>query len=98
MTGSLAGQWQVSLYFDAENGLLIRRTTGFPTFMGDFIHQVDLGEYKVFDDLTIATRVEYSVPNIRWTRVVTGVDHNQAADAHSLSAVSCAMLLELTFN
>ena len=49
--------------------------------MGDFIHQVDLGEYKVFDDLTIATRVEYSVPNIRWTRVVTGVDHNQAADA-----------------
>ncbi len=53
--------------------------------MGDFLHQVDLHDYKAFDDLAIATRVEYSVPNIRWTRAVTSVQHNEAMDAKLFS-------------
>ncbi len=80
LTGTVASGLQVNLYFDAENGLLIRRTTAIPTFMGDFVHQVDYREYKVFDELKVPTRVEYSVPNIRWTRAVTAVEHNQAVD------------------
>ncbi len=68
------------LYFDEQSGLLVRRTTAIPTLLGDFVHQVDYRDYKVFDGFKIPTKMHFSVPNISWTREVTAVEHDQAID------------------
>ncbi len=68
------------LYFDVETGLLARRSTAIPTVLGDFVHQVDYEDYKAFDGFNLPTRIQFSVPNITWTREVSSVEHNQTID------------------
>ena len=68
------------LFFDEQSGLLVRRTTAVPTVLGDFVHQVDYRDYKVFDGFNVPTKIRFSVPNITWTREVTTVQHDQPVD------------------
>lgn len=68
------------LYFDAENGLLVRRVAETPTVLGAFTFQVDYTEYKDFSGVKLATVVKFAVPNIRWTRRILDVKNNVAID------------------
>lgn len=65
------------LYFDEQSGMLTRRTASVPTVLGDFIYQVDYGDFKTFDGIQLPTTIIFSVPNIRWTREVVSVEHNR---------------------
>ena len=68
------------LYFDSQNGLLIRRVAQTPTVLGNFQYQVDYTEYKDFGGVKLPTVIKYAVPNIRWTRRVLEVKNNAAID------------------
>ncbi len=64
------------LYFDEQTSLLTRRTSTVPTVLGDFVYQVDYRDYKPFDRVLVPTLLQYSVPNINWSREVKSVEHN----------------------
>ena len=68
------------LYFDPENGLLVRRVAETPTVLGAFTFQVDYTEYRDFGGVKLATVVKFAVPNIRWTRRILEVKNNAAID------------------
>ncbi len=68
------------LYFDAANGLLVRRAAETPTVLGAFTFQVDYTEYKDFGGVKLPTVVKFAVPNIRWTRRILDVKNNITID------------------
>ena len=68
------------LYFDALNGLLVRRVASTPTVLGNFQYQVDYTDYKDFGGVKLPTVINFAVPNIRWTRKVLEVKNNAAID------------------
>ena len=73
------------LYFDPENGLLVRRTAETPTVLGAFTFQVEYTEYKDFSGVKLATVVKFAVPNIRWTRRILDVKNNVTLDDSKFS-------------
>jgi hypothetical protein len=68
------------LYFDVQNGFLIRRTASASTILGAFQHQVDYSDYKDFGGVKLPTTIRYAVPNISWTRKILEVKNNAAID------------------
>jgi hypothetical protein len=68
------------LYFDAANGLLVRRVAQTPTVLGNFVYQVDYADYKDFGGVKLPTVIKFAVPNIRWTRRILEVKNNAAID------------------
>ncbi len=64
------------LYFDAQTGLLIRRTAVVFTLVGPFVYQFDYADYKDFGGVKIPMTYKVAVPNIRWTRKITDVKIN----------------------
>ena len=56
------------LYFDVQNGLLMRRTASTPTVLGNFQYQVDYDDYKDFRGVKLPTTIRFAVPHISWTR------------------------------
>ena len=68
------------LYFDASNGLLVRRVASSPTILGNFQYQVDYADYKDFGGVKLPTTIKFAVPNIRWTRKITDVKNNVTID------------------
>ncbi len=68
------------LYFDAANGLLVRRIAYTPTILGNFPYQVDYADYKDFGGTKLPTSIRFAVPNITWTRKVLEVKINEAID------------------
>ncbi|MEP6849521.1 MAG: c-type cytochrome [Acidobacteriota bacterium] len=68
------------LWFDAQTGLLIRRSAATPTILGNFVYQVDYSDYKNFGGVKIPTVVRYAMPNIRWTRKIMSVKTNVSLD------------------
>jgi hypothetical protein len=68
------------LYFDAVNGLLVRRVASAPTVLGFFQYQVDYADYKDFGGVKLPTTVKFAVPNIRWTRRILDVKNNVSID------------------
>lgn len=68
------------LYFDAANGLLVRRVASVPTVLGAFQYQVDYSDYKDFGGVKLPTTARYASPNIVWTRKISDVKNNAAID------------------
>lgn len=80
LTASTAENVRERLYFDVQNGLLIRRVASTPTVLGAFQFQVDYTEYKDFGGVKLPTVIKFAVPNIRWTRKVLDVKNNVTID------------------
>ncbi len=68
------------LYFDVQNGLLVRRLAFTPTILGNFPYQVDYNDYKDFGGVKLPTAVRFALPNITWTRKVLEVKINAPID------------------
>lgn len=68
------------LYFDAANGLLVRRISSVPTVLGIFQYQVDYSDYKDFGGVKLPATARYASPNIVWTRKIAEVKNNAAID------------------
>ncbi len=80
VVGTLADNSRERLYFDAVNGLLVRRAASTPTVLGNFQYQVDYADYKDFGGVKLPTTIKFNVPNIRWTRKITNVKINATID------------------
>lgn len=76
LTATTASGVRERLVFDAQTGLLVRRSSSSPTVLGAFVYQVDYLDYKDFGGVKVPTTIKYSMPNIRWTRVITDVKNN----------------------
>ncbi len=74
------------LYFDAANGLLIRRVSSVPTVLGNFQYQVDYTEYKDFGGVKLPATVRHTMPNVSWTRKILEVKNNGAIDDAKFNA------------
>jgi hypothetical protein len=81
-----AGGVRERLYFDVQSGLLVRRAATTPTMLGNFVYQVDYSDYKLLGGVKIPMTIEYSVPNIRWTRKIIQIKNNVPVDAAKFSA------------
>ena len=68
------------LFFDRENGLLVRRTASVPTIIGNFVYQVDYADYKDFGGVKLPVTTRFAVPNINWTRKILEVKNNAAVE------------------
>jgi len=86
VTATTAGGARERLYFDVQTGLLVRRAVSNATVLGPFVYQVDYKDYKLFAGVKVPTTIEYSMPNIRWTRKVTQVRNNTPVDAAKFNA------------
>lgn len=64
------------LVFDAVTGLLVRRSAGIPTVLGNFVYQVDYQDYKDFGGVKLPALIKFAVPNIYWSRKVLDVKNN----------------------
>ena len=76
LTATTADKQRERLYFDASDGLLVRRVASTPTILGAFQYQVDYTEYKDFGGVKLPSLIKFAVPNIRWTRKVLEVKNN----------------------
>lgn len=77
-----ASNQRTNLYFDTVTGVLVRRTSGVPTVLGNFIYQIDYADYKDFGGVKIPTTIKFAVPGIYWTRKISDVKLNASiADA-----------------
>ncbi len=68
------------LYFDVENGLLVKRTAQVPTVLGAFEYEVLYKDYREYAGVLHPTRLEFAVPNIRWARRVSEIKCNSVLD------------------
>jgi hypothetical protein len=83
-----AGGARERLYFDVQTGLLVRRAATTPTMLGNFVYQVDYSDYKPLGGVKVPTTIEYSMPNIRWTRKIVQIKNNVPVDAAKFSTPS----------
>jgi hypothetical protein len=58
------------LFFDAKNGLLVRRTASLPTILGAFVYQVDYNDYKSFGGVKLPFTTRVAMPGISFTRKI----------------------------
>ena len=86
LTASTSENVSEKLYFDAADGLLVRRIAETPTILGAFQFQVDYTEYKDFGGVKLPTVIKFAVPNIRWTRQVLEVKNNALIDDSKFNA------------
>jgi photosynthetic reaction center cytochrome c subunit len=68
------------LMFDAQTGLLLRRTASSQTVLGNYVYQVDYSDYKLVGGVKIPMTVNYAMPAIRWTRKIVLVKNNVPVD------------------
>lgn len=80
ITATTADNQRERLYFDAQNGLLVRRVASTPTILGFFQYQVDYLDYKDFGGVKLPSLIKFALPNIRWTRKVLDVKNNVKID------------------
>ncbi len=80
VTATTADNQRERLYFDAQNGLLVRRVSSVPTVLGAFQYQVDYADYKDFGGVKLPATVRYASPNVVWTRKISDVKNNAAID------------------
>lgn len=76
------------LYFDVQNGLLVRRVASTPTVLGNFQYQVDYADYKDFGGVKLPTIIKFAVPNIHWTRKVSEVKNNVPIDDTKFNSIT----------
>ncbi len=68
------------LYFDAQNGLLMRRYRESTTALGPFPMQTDFEDYRVVDGIKLPFSIRWSMPGRSWGRKITEVKQNTAID------------------
>jgi len=70
------------LYFDTQTGLLVRRITSTPTFVGLIPEQVDFEDYRDVDGLKVPFTIRFtSVDSFNnWTRKLTEIKLNVPVD------------------
>ncbi len=68
------------LYFDAQTGLLVRRSREFKTALGLFPLQTDYEDYKEVDGIRLPLFIRWSMPGRSWGRKITEVKHNTKID------------------
>jgi hypothetical protein len=68
------------LYFDAQNGLLIRRYRESKTSLGPFPTQTDYEDYREVDGIKMPFSIRWSMPGRSWGRKITEVKQNAAID------------------
>ena len=61
------------LFFDVQNGLLVRRTASLPTILGAFVYQVDYNDYKSFGGVKLPFTTRVAMPGISFTRKISQV-------------------------
>jgi hypothetical protein len=61
------------LFFDVQNGLLVRRTASLPTILGAFVYQVDYNDYKSFGGVKLPFTMRVAMPGISFTRKIIRV-------------------------
>lgn len=76
------------LFFDAQNGLLLRRITLTQTLVGQIPDQVDFEDYRDVDGVKVPFSVRQSFvdPWIGWTRKFTEIKHNLPIEATKFDA------------
>lgn len=80
VTATTADNNRERLYFDAQNGFLVRRVASIPTVLGAFQYQVDYSDYKDFGGVKLPATARYASPNVVWTRKITDVKNNAPVD------------------
>lgn len=68
------------LYFDTQNGLLIRRYRESRTVLGQFPLQTDYDDYQIVDGLKLPLTIRWSMPGRSWSRRIAEVKHNVSID------------------
>jgi hypothetical protein len=58
------------LFFDVQNGLLVRRTASIATILGAFVYQVDYNDYKSFGGVKLPFTTRVAMPGISFTRKI----------------------------
>jgi hypothetical protein len=80
VTANVDEKQRERLYFDVENGLLVRRIASTPTVLGNFVYQIDYADYKDFGGVKLPTMIKFAVPHINWTRKILDVKNNIKID------------------
>jgi hypothetical protein len=68
------------LFFDVQNGLLVRRTASLPTILGAFVYQVDYNDYKSFGGVKLPFTTRVAMPGISFTRKIIKVRIDSVLD------------------
>lgn len=87
LTGSRDGK-SLTLFFDAETGLLLRKSETNPTLVGSIPEQVDFEDYQTVDGVKLPMTIKtYSViGQATGVRKLTEVKHNVSLDGALFSA------------
>jgi hypothetical protein len=80
LSGMKAGVGQVTLYFDADSGLLMRMVRSEITTLGRNLTQIDYADYRETDGVKTPWRWTLSRPNGRFTIQLKEVKDNVAID------------------
>ncbi|MCA1594738.1 MAG: c-type cytochrome [Acidobacteria bacterium] len=75
------------LYFDVQNGLLIRRYKEFKIAIGSFPTQTEYEDYQEIDGIKLPFTLRWSIPGRTWGRKITEVKHNTAIDEAIFSPI-----------
>ncbi len=74
------------LFFDKENGLLLRQSYVAATAFGPLPTQIDYEDYRAVQGVQYPFRVKYSRPTATWTRTVGSVQPNAEVKDSSFEA------------
>lgn len=80
LTGRIAGQPPVRLYFDQETGLLVRQVRFLETPLGRLPTQIDYDDYRSVDGVKIPFRWTLARPNGLFTIQIDKVEQNVPID------------------
>ena len=80
MRGTTRNGLSETLYFDAQNGLLMRRYRESKTSLGPFPTQTDYEDYREVDGIKLPFSIRWSMPGRSWGRKITEVKQNTAID------------------
>jgi len=78
--GSLADGGNEKLYFDVENGLLVRKYTAARLTLGQFPTQTDFEDFREVNGLKIPFMIRWSIPGRSWGRKISEVKQNSPLD------------------
>ena len=69
---------RVKLYFDAHDGLLLRKLVSRKTLLGTILQTTDFGNYRVVGHLKLPFKITYTSPPLTITEELTEISLNQS--------------------
>ncbi|MGH9476557.1 MAG: photosynthetic reaction center cytochrome c subunit family protein [Terriglobales bacterium] len=79
-----------SYAFDASSGLLMRMTTGAPTFLGTLPLQVDYNDWRQVGSVKLPFDVVFDTHEFHWERKINDIRLNPSVDAARFTAPAAA--------